>query len=577
MLKRSIQKLIRRENLSVVEIQDTLQEILETDNEAQVAAFMSLLRAKGETADEIYGIVDKMRSQMIKVQTHCPVLDIVGTGGDGFNTVNISTGSALLAASCGVKIAKHGNRSVSSSCGSADVLEALGVNITLDKTEISKNIDQYNFGFCFAPSFHPALAKLKEIRKNLSVPSAFNLVGPLLNPTQPAYLMVGVASKAIMEIFSDVLLKSNMKRALIFHCEGLDELCCVGDIDIIEINDGATQSYTLDPTSLGFSKCSIKDLQGGTVATNATLLLDVLKGKSNPIADTLILNAGFANYLYGICDSVEAGILLAKIKHREGSAFGLIKKLTKKNKLDAILSVKLQEVENLKISQHIKSLKKALSKPGLSIISEIKRKSPSKGTLRSISDPIALTNEYIKGGASAISVLTDQKYFSGTVEDLALIADRLKHKSAPILRKDFIIDKSQIIESLLCGADAILLIVSALQEKIKALIETAKALGLEVLVEVYDKDELKLALDCGAEIIAVNNRNLKTFDVDINVSLDLIKHIPAHIVKVAASGIHTMDDIKKIKHAGYDAVLIGEALMKSRDPAALITEMRSVT
>lgn len=264
------------------------------------------------------------------------------------------------------------------------------------------------------------------------------------------------------------------------------------------------------------------------------------------------------------------------------------------NILKEILMTKLAEVARLKLSlplahahldlSHIRradkassrrSLTESLSLPGLSIIAEVKRKSPSKGALSKIGDPTALVDQYVEGGAAAISVLTDQTYFAGSIEDLKMIASALKTKSASILRKDFIIDESQIIEAVLAGADAILLIVAALgAEKTKELLAVAKKRGLDVLVEVHNKAELDIALKAGAEIIGVNNRNLKTFVVDINTSIKLAKHIPSHLIKVAESGIHTIEDAEKVKSAGYDAALVGEALVKSTDPKVLITQMR---
>lgn len=326
-LKQAIQKLIHAEDLTADEINSIFAEILSAENETQIAAFLMLLRAKGESATEISTLVSCMREQMQTVTCPHPLLDIVGTGGDGFNTINISTGSALLAASCGVKVAKHGNRSVSSLCGSADVLESLGLNIDLDGSAVANCITQTNFGFCFAPNFHSALGKLKHIRKQLALPTVFNLLGPLLNPAQADYLMVGVADSAYLSTFAEVLCQLNTKRAVVFHCAGLDEMCCVAPIDIIEISTGSQRQFSLDPTQYGFNRCSVDDLRGGTPKENAALLTRILQGEPGPIAESLVLNAGYACMLCGLADKLSDGVALAREAHKKGAAYQLLTQL----------------------------------------------------------------------------------------------------------------------------------------------------------------------------------------------------------------------------------------------------------
>lgn len=332
MLKTAIQKLMCRKDLTITEMESAISEMMTLESEAQIAAFMVLLRAKGETTDEVYALVKAMRASMISVNMKTPVLDIVGTGGDGFNTINISTGSAILSASCGVKIAKHGNRSVSSLSGSADTLEKLGINLDQDKDKLAEKVDQFNFGFFYAPNFHPALSRLKQIRCSLAVPTTFNILGPLLNPANADYLMIGVLSQKLLELVSDVLLKLNITRGLVFHCAGVDEICCAGITDVIEIKDKTKRAFTLNPETYGFSRCAIEDLQGGSAEVNAALLEEIFKGKTGPIADTLILNAGLACYLYGVCNTIEAGIALATAKHQAGSAYRVLDNLRQCNK-----------------------------------------------------------------------------------------------------------------------------------------------------------------------------------------------------------------------------------------------------
>ncbi|MEM9242746.1 MAG: indole-3-glycerol phosphate synthase TrpC [Pseudomonadota bacterium] len=219
-----------------------------------------------------------------------------------------------------------------------------------------------------------------------------------------------------------------------------------------------------------------------------------------------------------------------------------------------------------------KQFQSALSKAGLSIIGEIKRKSPSKGELAQIADPISLAETYANGGIDAISMLTDKQYFNGSLDDLKTVASRLQQ---PILRKDFIIDAAQIIETVTTGASAVLLIVAALKEKTASLLSMASDYGLDALVEVHNQQELDTALAAKAKIIGINNRDLTTFNVDLNTSINLIKNMPEDVVKVTESGIRNLDDVQRIKAAGFDAALIGEALVKSDQPDVFIKQIKS--
>ena len=326
-IKSSIEKLMRGENLSGAVCQQVLDEILDPSiNPLQVAAFLVLLRAKQETADELSAIVNALRAKMIVVPTHHTVLDIVGTGGDGLNSVNISTGSALLAASCGIKVAKHGNRSVSSLTGSADVLEALGVNIQLTPDQISKSIAQIGIGFCYSPDFHPITHALRQFRKELNVPTTFNILGPLLNPANAAHIILGVSDETLLPIMADVLIQTGSGRSMVVHGMGMDEISCAGPAKIIEINGKEKIEYMIDPFDFGLSRCNITDLRGGDAKVNAQLLLETFKGKRGPIADTLILNAAVALYIYGTHASIAEAVSHVSDNLYRGSALTLLNK-----------------------------------------------------------------------------------------------------------------------------------------------------------------------------------------------------------------------------------------------------------
>lgn len=243
------------------------------------------------------------------------------------------------------------------------------------------------------------------------------------------------------------------------------------------------------------------------------------------------------------------------------------------NILQEIIANKQREIEELRPLPK-KSFKASLLNNNLSVIAEIKRKSPAKGELAEVNDPVLQALIYKEGGANAISVLTDKRYFGGSLADLATVSKALRDTKITVLRKDFIIDPIQIAEAVLAGADAVLLIVAVLKDKLKIFLDYARTMHIEVLVEVHNLTELKISLDAGSEIIGINNRNLETLQIDINNSFKLINYIPKGIVKVSESGIMSSDTAKELSKIGFDAVLVGEMLMSSKHPDKLIHEMR---
>jgi len=326
MLKELIEKLIDHQDLSLQESEAAIHEMLKQANPHQIAAFLVLMRAKRETVEELVGIMNAMEHFMVAVPTCVPVLDIVGTGGDKAHTVNISTGASILAASMGVKIAKHGNRSVSSLSGSADVLEAFGIPCDLPAEHIIRSIDEIGIGFMYAPHFHPALQTLKTIRKDLSVRTAFNIVAPLLNPARAEHQMIGVFHPELIDVIALALFQRGTKRSFIFHGQGIDELSCLGPAKVTEVTQQGLTHFILDPQEFGLPLCSLDALKGGKAEENAQKLLRVFEGEENPLANTLAFNAGVAAYLYGICENIQEGILKAKTHLKEGKAFYLLDK-----------------------------------------------------------------------------------------------------------------------------------------------------------------------------------------------------------------------------------------------------------
>jgi len=327
-MKKTIERLIRRENLSSSECEDALHYIITSNDHCNASAFLVLLKAKGETSEEIYGIAKAMRDSMVKVETACDVMDIVGTGGDGMHSFNISTASALLAASCGVKIAKHGNRSVSSLCGSADLLEALGIDINKNPQQASESISRDGFVFMYAPNYHPAMAKIAPVRKALGIPTCFNILGPLLNPASAKYMMVGVYKEELLDVIADTLIMFGIKKGLVYHGCGMDELTTAGASKAIQISDTNRLSTWIKSDDFGLKKCSVENLKGGNPNENVKIFKSIFRAEPSATSDSIALNAAYAMLIYGCQKSVEDGLKIAQNSLRDGSAEQFIKRLS---------------------------------------------------------------------------------------------------------------------------------------------------------------------------------------------------------------------------------------------------------
>ena len=324
MLDIYIEKLIDKQNLQKQETEQALQGLLQEANLYQTAAFLVLLRSKGETSQELAGMVEAMRKHAIPVHVDLPLLDIVGTGGDKAKTVNISTAAAILAASCGVPVAKHGNRSVSSLSGSADVLDALGVKIDLTPEEVARSIKELGIGFMFAPRFHPMLQALAPMRRGLKIPTAFNILGPLLNPACAKYQLIGVYKPHLVPLMAEALCHLGTKHALVFHGCGLDELSPLGVAEGIEVRESQMRPVRIDPQSFGIQKCALDELQGGQAIDNARILESVFAGEKGPVADAIVLNAGIGLWLYGKAEKQQEGVQIARQNLDNGSALRLL-------------------------------------------------------------------------------------------------------------------------------------------------------------------------------------------------------------------------------------------------------------
>jgi anthranilate phosphoribosyltransferase len=327
MLKSYLQTLMEHPHLTKEEAETAMSIILDSAGPLQIAAFLTILKFRGEAPEEVAGMATVLQQRAVPVNLPRPVLDIVGTGGDLANTVNISTGSAILAAACGIPIAKHGNRSVSSQSGSADVLEEFGIDLECPPNQLEEYLKEAGIAFMYAPLYHPSLKKLAEIRKDLKLPTIINKLGPLLNPANAEFSLIGVADESTLELMSKVILQLNhKKRTLLFHGCGLDELTTLGIMKAYDIKDGEVTYFEIDPSTLGFAKGELKDLQGGNAQMNASILKEVFTGKKGAVADALILNAGAAVYIFGKASTLAEGVQVAREVLEKGGALKTLEK-----------------------------------------------------------------------------------------------------------------------------------------------------------------------------------------------------------------------------------------------------------
>jgi anthranilate phosphoribosyltransferase len=331
MIQQALQQVLDGRDLSRDQTREVMGEIMSGDaTPAQIGGFLVALRAKGETPDEIAGCAEAMRAHVLPVRPRRDdLVDTAGTGGDGAHTINISTAAALVAAAAGAAVAKHGNRAVSSQCGSADVLEALGFTLEQEPERIEQSIDELGFGFLFAPSHHPAMRHAAPVRKELATRTVFNVLGPLTNPAGARAQVVGVYSEELVRTIAEVLARLGARRAFVVHgAGGIDELSPVGTNLFAEVRDGSVRERTLDPEAeLGLPRCSVEELRGGTPAENATALRDVFAGGDGGRRSAVLLNAAGAIAAAGHAADLREGLELAREAIDSGAAAERLERL----------------------------------------------------------------------------------------------------------------------------------------------------------------------------------------------------------------------------------------------------------
>lgn len=343
MIKAAIAKVVQNQDLTENEMIEVMSQIMGGEaSPAQVGAFITALRMKGETIAEITGAARVMRDHATPIRVgraldidrdeinldRETILDTCGTGGSGTKSFNISTTVALVVAACGVKVAKHGNRSVSSACGSADVLEALGVNLNVTPQQVESCINTIGIGFLFAPALHGAMKHAIGPRREIGIRTIFNILGPLTNPAAADRQVLGVYQESLVETLARVLVQLGCRRGFVVHgLDGMDEVTLTGPTRIGEIADGAVTLSTVEPEDFGLRRCALADLQGGDALANAGIVRSVLEGSSGPKRDVVLLNASYGLVAAGFALSVPAGIEKARQAIDDGLALRKLEEL----------------------------------------------------------------------------------------------------------------------------------------------------------------------------------------------------------------------------------------------------------
>ena len=614
-LQQALNHLVAGEHLTRDQMRTVMMQVMTGEaTPAQIGAWLVALRLNGETIEEITGAAEVMRELMIPVQvddTH--LIDLVGTGGDDANLFNVSTAATFVVAAAGGRVAKHGNRSVSSSSGSSDVLETLGVSLSLTPAQIERCISEVGLGFMFAPVHHGAMKHAIGPRRELGLRTLFNILGPLTNPAGVKRQVLGVYDPELLRaawlVHSDQL---GSVHALVLHsADGLDEISIAALTHGVELKAGHIAPITIDPAALGHGYDSLDGLQVSTAEASAALIRSALDNDaseaSNKARSMMALNAGAGIYVSGLVDSLAEGVKRAETALASGDAAAAARAvcgvyaravslsrigfLTMNTKLAAptvlkqIFERKREEIierqkarslsqlqEMAANASPVRGFRRALAQRAAegaaAVIAEVKKASPSKGVIREHFVPAELAASYEQGGATCLSVLTDIDFFQGA--DAYLQSARAACQ-LPVLRKDFTLDPYQIWEARALGADAILLIVACLElPELKDLYDCASDAGLDVLVEVHNEAELDEALTLGGDLIGINNRDLHTFETSLATTYRLLERIPAGVQVVTESGFSTASQVVEMRAKGVHTFLIGETFMRAADPGAAL-------
>lgn len=605
-MKAILNKIIEQKHLTRAEAERAIELIVRGETLPEhIGGLLVGLRLKGATLDEVVGFASAMRAHAQRVQVERDdLIDICGTGGDGAGTFNISTTVAFVVAGAGVGVAKHGNRAVSSNCGSTDVLGALGIQAALNPVDAAEALARTGLGFFDAPTFHPAMKRLAEIRRSLGVRTVFNLLGPLTNPAGVRYQLMGIYDRNLLELVANALRELGTTEAMVVAGEdGLDEITLTGKTHVAHLRAGQVRLHTLEPADAGLNVAPKEALLGKGPRENAQIILEVLSGSKGPCRDVVLFNSAAALMVVGRADNLREGVRLAAEsidsrramdvlgKHRQSSGASSAKADTarldpaRRSVLDEIAESTRARVAQAKLDESMSELsararvarrpydfRALFDRSGTNVIAEVKLASPSEGDIAPGADPVRIAGEYLENGAVALSILTEPHYFKGDLAYLRAIRER--YPDARLLMKDFVLDEYQLLQARAYGADAVLILLAMLEpSRARSLYSIAKGFGLTPLVEVHDEKELELAVKMGAELIGINNRDLKTMAVSLDASERLARLAPATAALISESGIKTHEDVKKLQRLGYKGFLVGTHFMRTGTPGAALHKL----
>jgi len=573
--KQLFEKVYGRENLTIPESRVALFAMMEGEwSPVQISAFLTALHMKGETSDELAGFALAMSEKAVPLAIRGPVMDTCGTGGDRKGSFNISTITAFVLAGCGIPVAKHGNRAASSQCGSADLLEALGMRYRLNPEEAAEALDRTGFAFLFAPDYHPAMKSVVEIRKQLKMPTIFNLLGPLTNPARPAVQLIGVYESEAVALMAHAIRKfDESRRVVLLHSEdGWDEATPCGPF---RHHPTFGDASIMDPATFGFTPCSPEELQGGSPEDNAKIAMAILNGESGAARETVLLNALLGYLVFYPESTPETAKRAVEESLDSGSALRVVEKykelfvranVMQRATIHDLLQKKKEDVELRKGHITVPSDDRRIhwNRNRFHLIAEIKRSSLSAGEIRSKIDIGSVASAYETAGVSAISVLTEEHYFHGSMEDLRAARASV---SIPLLQKDFILDPFQILEAKLAGASFVLLIVRFLtREQLCSMLRLCDEIRINAIVEITDETDLRKVTE-PVSFLGVNCRDLETLQID-RVKFARLRPLLPDAFLIAESGITSQQDLASVIDLGYHGALIGEHLLRAENPGA---------
>ena len=561
---------------------------------AQIGGFLMALRTRGETVEEYAAAATAMRAKCLHVHAPEGAIDIVGTGGDGKGTLNISTAAAFVVAGAGVPVAKHGNRNLSSKSGSADALTELGINVMVGPAVVERALAEIGIGFMMAPMHHPAMRHVGPVRAELGTRTIFNLLGPLTNPAAVRRQLTGAYARSVIRPMAETLAALGSDRAWVVHgADGTDEVSIAGETyrRRAERRPGARVhrrarggGAAAPPARGGAGRRSRRERPGAARAAGGRAVSLPRRGAAQRGGGARHRRAG------GLAQGGGGG---GAGEHRQrggrpegGAACRADRGAGAGDRalsiLEEIRAYKLRDIANRKAARpqseieagaraaptprpFAEALRKSATR-GYGLIAEIKKASPSKGLIRADFDPVALAQAYQAGGATCLSVLTDGPSFQG--DDSYLAAARAA-VALPVLRKDFLYDPWQVAESRALGADSVLIIMATVSDAQAAELEAAaQAWAMDVLVEVHSEAELERAAALDSTLIGINNRDLATFETDPETTKRLVRLVPQDKIIVSESGLATRADLAALARYGVRCFLIGETLMREPDVEA---------